>query len=194
MRDVLFASLALLTHTSSVMFLSLRVLVSDKIYKFIKPFRYVVVFWTLGSEIMARQLEQFGISFTRSAAQMLMFYINEERTISYRLTAARMVMIILVFCMYYSIKRNDKAVYIKDSKYFAYVELCLLFTLGSIFDAVFFQRNSFFVGLICMPLFLKFLQSTYVPKRTKQVCIFIAILLSLGMFANQIYGLALGYF
>lgn len=184
----------LLIHTSSIMFLGLRLLVIDKVYRVIRPFRFIILFWTLFSVKIASFLQNIDTSFTISAARMLTFYSEEDRTISLRLTIARFIMITVVYIMFCVIKKKDKGIYNLNFKYYIFLELILLFTFGSVFYDVFFQRNIFFIVLTCMPLFFNFFKSEYIEYRIKSLFTIIIVILSIGMYLNQIYGVFSGYF
>jgi hypothetical protein len=184
----------LLIHTASSMYLALRVLVSNKLYKIIKPFRFILLFWSLFYIQISELLQTIGLTYTDTASNLLTYYVEEDRAISLNLTIARSIMVILIYIMFFVIKKNDKENYIKNHKYYSFIELVLLFTIGSIFIDVFFQRNVFFIALICMPLFFNFFNSSSVSNKTKNIFIILILILSIGMYLNQIYGLIFGYF
>ncbi len=184
----------LLIHTGSSIFLGLRLLVIDKLYKLIKPFMFIILFWTIFSDKIVSVLQSIDTEFTIVAANMLKFYIEEERTISLRLTIARFIMVIILYMMFFMIKKKDKKNYISNLKYYRFIELVLIFTFGSVFHAVLFQRNTFFIALISMPLFFNFFKSEVIENRIKKLYGSFILILSIGMYLNQIYGLFVGYF
>ncbi|MBP2114401.1 hypothetical protein J2Z70_004567 [Paenibacillus silagei] len=184
----------LLIHTSSVMFLALRLLVIDKVYRIIRPFRFIIIFWTFFSFEISFFLQKINTSFTLSAARMLTFYTEEDRTISLRLTIARFIMISVIYAMFCIIKKKDKIIYSNNFKNYVFLELVLLFSFGSVFHDVFFQRNIFFIVLICMPMFYDFFKSEFIEYRLKRIFKVIILVLSIGMYLNQIYGIISGYF
>lgn len=193
-NEIVFAILGLFTHTASIIYIGLRILVIDKIYRFIKPFRWLIVFWPIAIEEIVHLLKSISTGLTLSAANMLVFYSEESREISARLTTARLIILFLLIGMLYYLKRSDKDVLKRKEKYYRYLELVLIFTLGSIRYAVFFQRSIFFLALIGMPLIINFFNSEKISKNIKNLIQLIIIITSLGMLANQIYGFIVGYF
>lgn len=193
LREIIFMVLGLLVHTSSIVYLGLRVLVIERIYNVIKHFRYIIVLWPIGIEIFARVLINFNSKITYSAANMLIFYTEEIRVISARLTVARILILLLLILMFFAVKK-DHDCYRKSITYYRYLELVFLFTIGSIRYAVFFQRSIFFIALISMPLIIDYFSSRNISKNKKKLFSFCIILLSLGMIANQVYGVYAGYF
>lgn len=184
----------LFIHTASSMFLVLRFLVVDKFYKLIKPYRFIIIFWTLFSDKIADILQNIGTNFTITTSKMLTFYAQEDRVISFRLTIARFILIVLIYTMFLMIKKKDKIKYKINSQYYNFIELTVLFTFGSVFHAVFFQRNVFFIVLMCMPLFFSFFKSEFIENKIKKLYFVLILILSIGMYMNQIYGLFVGYF
>lgn len=184
----------LFVHTSSSMFLALRFLTVEKIYKFFKPFKYIILFWAVFYRLFANILLWIGLNFTITASRMLTFYIEEDRTISLRLTIARFVLVIIIYSMFLILKKSNNDEFNKNIQYYNYIELVIFFTIGSIFFDVFFQRSVFFIALICMPLFFNFFNNKLINIKIRNTYFLMITILSLGMYMNQIYGLLVGYF
>ena len=190
----LLCCVSIFIHTGTSMFVAIRILASESIYKYIKKIRFIIIFWTFFSLKIARILEYLGGKFGKQAAEMLLFYIEEDRTISLRLTLARVSLLLIICLMFLAIKNRDKIEYNSNKIYYNFIEIIILFTFGSIFEAVLFQRNMFFISLISMKLMFSFFQSSFICNRLKKICLICIIILSIGMYMNQIYGVLFGYF
>lgn len=181
----------MLIHTSSSMFLAIGFL---NIRKFRYLVRFLLLSWTFFYLEIAKILQNIGFGFTNTTANLIISYIEEDRTISLRLTIARLAILLLILIMFWMLKRRDQENYMKNIKYYNYMELLLYFTIGSIFQSVFFQRNIFFIALMCMPLFFNTFHSKFISQKIKIIYIIFILILSIGMYLNQIYGLIFGYF
>lgn len=192
--EIIYVVLGLFTHTSSFIYIVLRIMTIKPFYKIIKPFRFLIALWPLAIEYIVLFLTRMGNELTIAAANSLVFYTEESREISARLTLSRAVILFLLIAMYYYIKIYDKKNFRKKESYYNYIELVFIFTISSLQYAVFFQRSIFFLALISMPLVLDFFTSMSVRKEAKKTFAFFLIILSLGMMVNQFYGVLVGYF
>lgn len=193
-ESVLLLISSVLIHTSSSIFIFLRVLAIKKIYTVINPFKYLLLIWSLFYLQISTFFAQFDTSFSSTAASSIVIYVEEDREISLNLTIARVAIILIIFTMFFVYKKYCRGNFKDNINYYNFLELILLFTLGSVFVDVFFQRSVFFVILICMPLFFDFFNSRTISGKLKRILVILIIVLSIGMYANQIYGLLVGYF
>ncbi|WP_281863139.1 hypothetical protein [Planomicrobium okeanokoites] len=186
--------ISLLIHTASSVYIFLRVLVIKKVYALIKPFRYLLLFWSLIYIQLSDFLLIFNTSFSNNAANSLIFYTEEDRAISLNLILSRLAMVITVFIMFLILKSQTLILEDKIRQYYNFIELLIIFTFGSIFLDVFFQRSIFFLALISFPLIFNFFESIYISQNVKKIFVIVILLLSVGMYANQVYGVIMGYF
>lgn len=196
-RKVIYKTLhfiPLLVHTSTSMLLGLWLFSLKWIYQIIRPIRYILLIWSMFYSNLALFLQKVGVQLTDTAANLLVVYVEEDRDISINLIISRCLFVAIIYYIWYMIKVFDNQTFNSHINYYRFVELLLLFTVGSIFIDVFFQRCVFFVSFICMPLFLHYFSSDKVGSKSKQIIYIILVILSVGMYMNQVYGLIKGYF
>lgn len=192
--EIIYILLGLFTHIGSIVFVVFRFLIIDVVYKYIRPFRWLLVIWTLALEQILFLLKFLNIGFINSVANSLTVYSEEVREISRNLIIARFSLLIILLIMFYSLKKMEPEVINSNNKYYRYLELILLYSVGSIQYPVLFQRSIFFVSLISMVLVIHYFSSEKINRFLQGFIFIIFIVLSLGMIANQIYGLIVGYF
>lgn len=191
LRNKILSFVPILIHVSSSMFLFIRLVNIRKFHLFIKM---LLLTWTFYYLEIAKIIQNIGLGFTNTLANLLILYIEEERVISLRLTIARLSILVLIITMFWLLKNRDREMFLNNQKYYNFLELIFYFTIGSLFHSVFFQRNIFFVVLICMPLFLTFFNSKNISQKVKVIYVVLILILSTGMYLNQVYGLIFGYF
>jgi len=186
--------LPVFVHSSSVMFIVIKIFSAIKNKKISFFIKVILLTWFMWQEQILYLLNNFSNPFILYLTNSLTNYLTEDREISINLTIARIILLICIILIYKSLKRKDVELFSKYNLYFNFISMYLYFTLGSVFNSVFFQRNIFFLAVCTMPLILLFLNSKSINTGYKAVISFILLCLSFLMYLNQLYGFINGYF
>lgn len=140
----------LLIHSSTIIILGLRLL-DIKIFRFYKV-RFVLLFWTLFSSGLASYLIKMKSLFFRDLGNRLNIYMSSEYGMDTRLFIVQVVFLIAIYALNSLIIKESK----KSSKdymrrYIEFVQIVILFTLGSFLSRVLYMRMGYFVAFLILP-------------------------------------------
>lgn len=164
-------------HSSSIIIVLCRVFMIEKLHLY--KFRYILLFWYAFQNIIATTLISMNFGFFKEIGYKLSTYSQ------YFAIDKRLYFVILAFIIYIYIivkksininKYNDKY---KLCKYFEFLEIILVFALGSIMIPELMWRISLFLSLLILPvIFIMFEQFN---KKLKPINLLILITLIGGL-------------
>lgn len=176
----------LLIHSSTIIILGLRFL-DIKMFRFYKV-RFALLFWTVFSSGIASYLSKMKSLFFRDLGNRLTIYMGSEYGMDPRLFIVQAVFLIGIYVLISVIIREGK----KTSKnymrrYLEFVQIVILFTMGSFLSQVLYMRMGYFVAfLVLPPLAFGYDILKEKIKRGELLVMVPSIVIILGLLAHQV--------